>query len=424
MLYFRQVEAKQKLQFGASLMIEKLSYRWAMLGLGWLAYFSFGMINTSLAPLTLIIRSDLNLTYTQFGTILGAWPLTYIAVSYVEGIMIDRFGIRKSVAVGVLLLALSVFLRSFAVDFATLFAAVAVFGLGGPMISIGLPKLIALWFSGRERGTAAGIYMTGSTLGNSFSLALTNSVIFPLTGSWQNTFRMYAVGALAIAVIWYILGRDIPQFGDDNKGVKNQSTGGNFAKVMHFRDVWVVVIIGFAAFVILHGLRNWLPLIFELNGMTAADAGFLASLPSLIGVVGSIALNRMAVRLNSKKPLILTLLAVTGVGIYIMGTSTGLVLWVSLIVYGFCSGALTPLMMLVLMDNRDVGKELMGAAGGLYFTIGEIGGFSGPFIMGYVKDYTGSFLFGIILLAVFVEVMLIPAFILRERKSTSAQRAN
>jgi cyanate permease len=153
--------------------------------------------------------------------------------------------------------------------------------------------------------------------------------------------------------------------------------------------------------------------------MTAADAGFLASLPSLIGVVGSIALNRMAVRLNSKKPLILTLLAVTGVGIYLMGTSTGLILWVSLIVYGFCSGALTPLMMLVLMDNRDVGKELMGAAGGLYFTIGEIGGFSGPFLMGYVKDYTGSFLFGIILLAVFVEIMLIPAFILKERKSTS-----
>lgn len=397
-------------------MAEKSSYRWAMLGLGWLAYFSFGMVNTSLAPLTSIIREDLNLTYTEFGTILGAWPLTYIAVSYVEGIMIDRFGIRKSVALGILLLSLSVFLRSFAVDFATLFIAVAIFGLGGPMISIGLPKLIALWFSGKERGTAAGIYMTGSRLGNSFSLALTNSLVFPLTGSWQNTFRTYAVGALLIAVLWYILGRDSPKLLDENKAGK-KSTAGNFAEVMHFRDVWMVVIIGFAVFMILHGLRNWLPLILELNGMTVADAGFLASLPSLIGMVGSISLNRIAVRLTSKKPLILVLLAVTGFGIYLMGTSTGFVLWGSLIVYGFCSGALTPLMMLVLMDMHDVGTELMGAAGGLYFMVGEIGGFSGPFVMGYVKDYTGSFLFGIVLLAILVEIMLIPAFILRERKS-------
>jgi ACS family tartrate transporter-like MFS transporter len=37
----------------------------------------------------------------------------------------------------------------------------------------------------------------------------------------------------------------------------------------------------------------------------------------------------------------------------------------------------------------------MGSVGGLYFSMGEIGGFLGPFMMGYIKDLTGSFLFGI-----------------------------
>jgi hypothetical protein len=48
---------------------------------------------------------------------------------------------------------------------------------------------------------------------------------------------------------------------------------------------------------------------------------------------------------------------------------------------------------------HDIGKELMGAAGGLYFTIGEIGGSSGPYLMGYIKDYTGAFLFGVVILS-------------------------
>ncbi len=108
----------------------KSSYRWTMLGLGWLVYFSFGMIQSSLPPLVSIMRRDLDLTYSEFGAILGAWPAIYIVASSVEGIMLDRFGLRKSIAVAALLLSLSVFLRSLAWNFATLFIAVAVFGLG------------------------------------------------------------------------------------------------------------------------------------------------------------------------------------------------------------------------------------------------------------------------------------------------------
>ena len=47
----------------------------------------------------------------------------------------------------------------------TLFLAVAVFGLGGPFISIGAPKLISAWFGPRERGTAMGLYMTAPSIG-------------------------------------------------------------------------------------------------------------------------------------------------------------------------------------------------------------------------------------------------------------------
>ncbi len=398
----------------------KSGYRWTMLGLGWLVYFSFGMAQSSLPPLVSIIRRDLNLTYSEFGAILGAWQAIYIVASSVEGIMLDRFGIRKSIAVAALLLSLSVFLRSLARDFTTLFIAVAVFGLGGPLISIGLPKLIAQWFSGGERGTAAGIYTTGSTMGSSFALAITNSVILPLAGSWQNTFCTYAVGGVLIAVLWYVLAHDSPDTTSKREVVKNASTTETFKEMMRSKDVWLVVTIGFAGFCVQHGLRNWLPAIYELNGLTQIEAGFLASIPQIFGMIGAISINRMVANMTSRKPAVLVVLAMGGIGTYLVATSVGAVLWVAIVIWGFCYGALLPLLMLVLMDMRDVGRERMGGAGGLYFTIGEIGGFGGPLLMGYIKDYWGSFLPGIIVFAIITEIMLVPTFILNEQRDNKS----
>jgi MFS-type transporter involved in bile tolerance (Atg22 family) len=49
----------------------------------------------------------------------------------------------------------------------------------------------------------------------------------------------------------------------------------------------------------------------------------------------------------------------------------------------------------------------MGAVGGLFFSLGEIGGFLGPFMMGYMRDLTGSFLFGIYSLTVITEAAIL-----------------
>ena len=54
------------------------------------------------------------------------------------------------------IITVSVALRSMAGSFAMLFFAVALFGIGGPLVSVGAPKLISAWFEGRERGLAIG----------------------------------------------------------------------------------------------------------------------------------------------------------------------------------------------------------------------------------------------------------------------------
>ena len=71
---------------------------------------------------------------------------------------------------------------------------------------------------------------------------------------------------------------------------------------------------------------------------------------------------------------------------------------------------------MVLMDLPEVGPAKMGMVGGVFFAIGEIGGFGGPAMMGLFKDWSGTFLWGLVFLAVFCEAMVIPTIFLKVDK--------
>ena len=140
-------------------------YRWTMLAGVWLLYFAFALAIASMAPLVYRLMADLGMHRGEMGTVLAAWQLTYIFCSVPCGGLLDRFGPRRMMFASVLVIAASVALRGLASDYVTLLLAVMVFGLGGPLISSGAPKVVSLWFTGKERGLAMGIYFTGNATG-------------------------------------------------------------------------------------------------------------------------------------------------------------------------------------------------------------------------------------------------------------------
>jgi hypothetical protein len=111
--------------------------------------------------------------------VLGVWQLVYIAAAVPCGALLDRLGARPAVFIGALFIAASGALRGVAIDFWTLCLAVGLFGIGGPLVSAGAPKVVAQWFKGSARGMAMGIYITGPAIGAIVALSLSNSVLMP-----------------------------------------------------------------------------------------------------------------------------------------------------------------------------------------------------------------------------------------------------
>jgi CP family cyanate transporter-like MFS transporter len=392
-------------------------YRWVILTLAWLLYFAFGLINSALSILITPVMEELNLTYAQMGVILGSWQLVYIFFAQPAGIIIDALGSYKSLFLGVAVISLSAALRWFAVTFESLLISVALFGIGGPMISIGLPKLVAFWFLGRERSVATGVYTTGNTIGSIVALSTTTNVFMPLLGDWRRVFVLYSGIALSTALLWLAAGWRL-QAADPAQSPAT-SRGGErafdaMARLWKKRNIWLIVIMGVTSFLVSHGLANWLPKMLELKGMTVSEAGFATSSLHLFAIFGSILIPRLPYTVGSKKRAIALTLFVLGVATLVLSVANGPLLWIGLAVVGVTMRGLTPLLMVTLMDLPEVDSQQMGAVGGLYFAIGEIGGFSGPFILGLLKDVTGSFTSGMIFLVAVAELSIVFTLLLHE----------
>lgn len=379
---------------------------WRMLALSWALYFCFSFTVASLFPIVGSVREDLHLTYVQVGLILGSWQIVYLAAAIPVGTAVDRFSTRWVLFVGTLVVASSQVARSYADSFATMLAAVALLGVGGPAMSVGLPKVIANSFVGRHRPLASGVYVTGAQVGQMTALALTNVLVLQLFDSWRVTLRVYAAIVVVVALTWAFLAR-----GPAPTTRARQPPEGMLAGMRHITRVpglWIVVAIGCSGFLASHGYRTWLPEMLMAKGIDPTQAGFIAAVPALCGIAGSILLVRFASH-GRRKRTAQTLLVVVGSAIVVAALASGPLVVAAVMIEGFCAAALMPLMMNTLMELPGVGAAYMGAAAGLYFSVGEIGGFAGPTLIGAVVGLTGSFTLGMSLLAIVMWLMLIPA---------------
>lgn len=181
---------------------------WSMLALAWMLYFCFSFTLASLYPISGEVRTELGLSYAQIGLIFGSWQWIYLFAAIPVGMLVDRFQPRRVLFVGTLIVAASQLGRSFSDSFPLLLLSVALLGLGGPVMSVGLPKIIAESFSGQRRALASGIYITGAQVGQMTALALTYALSGALDGGWRTTLQIYAAVVCALAFVWLIFARD------------------------------------------------------------------------------------------------------------------------------------------------------------------------------------------------------------------------
>lgn len=367
-------------------------YRWVMLLGVWLLYFSFGLAVTCIAPLVEPIKADLNITYTAIGIILGIWQFVYIGSAIPCGILLDKLGARLALILGGGIIATSMCLRAYAPDFASMVLAVMLFGVGGPIISAGAPKLIAELFQGSGRGLAMGVYMTGPAIGGIISLTLTHSLLLPsLDNDWRQIMLLWAGICAFCTVTWAAISYyNKPLAIAESSTEQPQGQLKVIAMIIREPAVLIVMLMSVGVFFINHGLNNWLPELLRSEGMSQTQAGYWSAIPTIIGIAGSLLIPRLATPARRFNILIGLSLAAMAAS-FLLQYQEPTILFLGLFLQGVARSALMTILILTLVELPAIGERYAGVASGFFFSAAEVGGVLGPVSLGLLYDFSHSF---------------------------------
>lgn len=210
---------------------------------------------------------------------------------------------------------------------------------------------------------------------------------------------------VAFAVVWIGLGwrfRDrFDRTAADGRAFTTASVRRDLARVVASREIQLLVVVGTMYLLLVHGLQGWLTTVFEHRGLSPGDAARVTSLLVGAQILGTVVVPPLADRYDSRR-LAVTLAGVActvGVSLLLVVEGALVVAVLSILAVGAGLGGISPLIRTLPVEFDGIGEDLTATAVSLVFAIGESGGFLGPFLVGALRDSTGSFVPGLALLA-------------------------
>lgn len=395
---------------------------YVLLGLASAGYFLFMFSWFSLGAYLVPIIEDLGLSNTQAGVVTGAVQLSYIPLSLVSGLAIDRLGSRKSLGAGLFVIGTAHLLRGFSTGFVTILLPTVLLGIGGTAITFGLPKLVSELFPPERSGSMSSVYMVGATLGSATVFALARPLIGPFVGGWRPFFLYTGIVVIGFGVAWAVgsvvlWDRDRPSPARaDDQTFSAASIRSDLVAVLTHQGLLLLVVVGTMRLFISHGLSNWLPAILEARGLTPTLAATLTSGFILVRILGIVGVPVLSDRLSTRRLPIIGCGLAGAVGL--LGLVAGGGPWMiagSLVLIGtFSIGGLSPLVRAIPIEMAGIGPRLTAVATGLIFTVGEVGGFMGPFLIGALRDFTGAFTPSLMTLAAASFVTAVAGYLMAE----------
>ena len=389
----------------------KNNYHWVMLFLMWSVYTCFGLVSGSLSPISPLLIDKLNLTYTQMGMILGFWQFIYIFTAIPTGTIIDKWKLKKSVLIGIIVMLISMITRGLAINFYTLMLSVALFGFGGPIASSGSPKLVATWFKDSKRGIASGIYTTGPVIGNAIAFATAANITLYFD-NWRMISLVYGIVLIFIMFVWILFSKN-----ENSTNIKPlPSSKTSYKELFKIETVRTIMALSIIFFFINHSMGAWAPSMLIDKNFSITQAGYITSACTIISLLSLILITSLFPK-GKRKEAIIYILVLCSIGCIGIGFSSGYLLIGSILLVTIFKIALMPLSTLILMEHKDIGPQKIGTAAGMFFASAEIGGFGGPFIIGLLRELTNSHQIGGIFSAFLCIVGIVISFKLDNKQN-------
>ena len=228
--------------------------------------------------------------------------------------------------------------------------------------------------------TGTGVYATGIQLGSAIAAAAAVPLA-ALLGGWRGALIALSAASCVIAVTWTVLERD---------GGPHVRAAGVLPRLpWRSRTAWLLVLIFVSMSSSYYGLIAWLPDAYGERGWSDDAAGGLVAALSVTAIPASFVLPWLSDRRGGRRPWLLGCSAVFALGTAALILLPGAAyLWALLA--GVAQGGMFSLVMTLPLDFAE-GAKRVAALVAMMLGIGYSVAAASPFVLGAVRDATGSF---------------------------------
>lgn len=372
-------------------------------------------INVGFAALSM--NKDLGLTPSQFGLGAGLFFIGYFFFEIPSNLALHRFGARMWISRIMISWGLVSMATAFVTD-STSFATARFFlGMAEAGFTPGIFLYFTKWFPGPWRAKATAMFLIGIPIANIIGSPLSGAIL-ELNGmwgfkDWQILLLIEALPAVVLGFLCLVALPDKPAAAkwltaEEKKWLEDelsreQSTlaarhGSKVKDAFTNWRVFALAFINFCGIVGSLGVGLWLPQIIKEFGLPSGQVGLVAAIPYLVAAVCMTLWSRKAAKSNRQVAYVVTAILTAGVALAtsaFMQTPVIKMLAITLAVSSILSFQAT---FWAIPSSFLTGRA---AAGGLALivSIGNLGGFVGPFAIGLIKEATHGFQYPLVFLA-------------------------
>lgn len=284
-------------------------------------------------------------------------------------------------------------------------------GLAEAGFAPGILLYLTNWFPKKERGKAVAGFMLATVLSSVFGAPLSGWIMSAAHGwmgwsGWRWMFLIEGIPAVIFGVVTFFYLADRPETARwlsaaertwltrtlardvDASAAHNTHS---FGAALRDTRVWVLTAIYAFNGMAIYGVVLWLPqIVRSVGGLTTMQTGIVSAIPFVFGALGLIFIARSSDRTGERRWH--TALAGLSGGIFLALSAIAPTPLLGLVALCFCAiGLWATLGVFWTLPAQFLTGA--AAAGGLAFINGvaQLGGFTGPYLVGWIRESTGSF---------------------------------
>ena len=328
--------------------------------------------------------------------------------AFLTGWIVDRFGPRRVMLVGILLGGFALIglsrMTSLWLFYLFYFINALAYMSGGPLPN---QVLISRWFDS-SRGKAMGIAYIGIGVGGMLVPLIANWL--NQSFGWQNALMILGFMMIAIAfpMIWFI--KDNPESRIVDSRSENEKI--SFSTILKKRNLYLLLIGSMLSIAAVSGTSQNLKLFFSFDlGYTQTQSAGIMSLVLASSIIGRLLMGWLADKLPKKYVMILIFTLVSCSIPLLYAASTPGVIYLFAIIFGIALGG--DYMIIPLMAAELFGVRILGRIMGIVISADVLGEALAPVLVGWLRDQSGTYTTGFSALIVFavlgvVAISLLP----------------